>query len=118
VNIPTEIGATEAEEIGVQLLSEPMYAVHKETTILAGTLLNALYMCFLFVAGVEHLLRDVKDATVSTLAAEVSTLAAGLSGLKSRLLQIQEYLSLVINGKLPVNHDILYQLQVEPLLPA
>lgn len=70
------------------------------------------------MAGVEHLLRDVKDATVSTLAAEVSTLAAGLSGLKSRLLQIQEYLSLVINGKLPVNHDILYQLQVEPSLPA
>jgi hypothetical protein len=64
-------------------------------------------------AGVEHLLRDVKDATVSTLAAEVSTLASGLSGLKSRLLQIQEYLSLVIDGKLPVNHDILYQLQVE-----
>ncbi|CAL8469453.1 g8994 [Coccomyxa elongata] len=83
VNIPTEIGATEAEEIGV-----------------------------------EHLLRDVKDATVSTLAAEVSTLAAGLSGLKSRLLQIQEYLSLVIGGQLPVNHDILYQLQdVFNLLP-
>lgn len=72
------------------------------------------------VTGVEHLLRDVKDATVSTLAAEVSTLAAGLSGLKSRLLQIQEYLSLVIGGQLPVNHDILYQLQVAPfpLLPT
>ena len=63
-------------------------------------------------AGVEHLLRDVKDASVSTLAAEVSTLASGLSGLKSRLLQIQEYLGLVLDGKLPVNHDILYQLQV------
>jgi 26S proteasome regulatory subunit N8 len=70
------------------------------------------------MAGVEHLLRDVKDATVSTLAAEVSTLAAGLSGLKSRLLQIQEYLSLVIGGKLPVNHDILYQLQVCLPFPA
>lgn len=36
VNLPTEVGATEAEEIGV-----------------------------------EHLLRDVKDAAVSTLASEV-----------------------------------------------
>ena len=65
-------------------------------------------------AGVEHLLRDVKDATVSTLAADVSTLATGLNGLQSRLLQIQEYLSLVLSGKLPVNHDIMYQLQVRP----
>ena len=63
-------------------------------------------------AGVEHLLRDVKDATVSTLSADVSTLATGLNGLQSRLLQIQEYLSLVLDGKLPVNHDIMYQLQV------
>ena len=63
----------------------------------------------------EHLLRDVKDATVSTLAADVSTLATGLNGLRSRLLQIQEYLGLVLSGKLPVNHDIMYQLQVHPL---
>ncbi len=61
--------------------------------------------------GVEHLLRDVKDASVSTLAAEVGTLAAGLRGLKTRLLQIQRYLELVLAGKLPVNHDIIYQLQ-------
>lgn len=59
----------------------------------------------------------MKDATVSTLAADVSTLATGLNGLQSRLLQIQEYLSLVLGGKLPVNHDIMYQLQVQPLLP-
>ena len=65
----------------------------------------------LHAAGVEHLLRDVKDASVSTLAAEVGTLAAGLRGLKTRLLQIQRYLELVLAGKLPVNHDIVYQLQ-------
>ena len=61
--------------------------------------------------GVEHLLRDVKDASVSTLAAEVGTLAAGLRGLRTRLLQIQRYLELVLAGQLPVNHDIMYQLQ-------
>ena len=70
------------------------------------------FECGVTHTGVEHLLRDVKDATVSTLAADVSTLATGLNGLRSRLLQIQEYLALVLDGKLPVNHDIMYQLQV------
>ena len=48
---------------------------------------------------------------MSTLAAEVGTLAAGLRGLRTRLLQIQRYLELVLVGQLPVNHDIMYQLQ-------
>lgn len=83
VNIPTEVGATEAEEVGV-----------------------------------EHLLRDVKDATVSTLSTEVERMAGGLSTLKARLLEIQQYLELVIAGKLPVNHDIVYSLQdIFNLLP-
>jgi len=66
------------------------------------------------MAGVEHLLRDVKDATVSTLSTEVERMAGGLSTLKARLLEIQQYLELVIAGKLPVNHDIVYSLQVPP----
>jgi Maintenance of mitochondrial structure and function len=64
------------------------------------------------VSGVEHLLRDVKDATVSTLATEVRRMVTGLHGLKSRLREVQEYLELVLAGKLPVNHDIVYELQV------
>ena len=51
---------------------------------------------------------------MSTLAAEVGTLAAGLRGLRTRLLQIQRYLELVLVGQLPVNHDIMYQLQARP----
>jgi 26S proteasome regulatory subunit N8 len=83
VNIPTEVGATEAEEVGV-----------------------------------EHLLRDVKDATISTLSTEVERMAGGLNTLKARLLEIQHYLELVIAGKLPVNHDIVYSLQdIFNLLP-
>ena len=62
-------------------------------------------------AGVEHLLRDVKDATVSTLSTEVERMAGGLKTLKSRLIEIQQYLELVLKGKLPVNHDIIYSLQ-------
>ena len=83
ISIPTEVGQTEAEEIGV-----------------------------------EHLLRDVKDATISTLASDVSGKLQALNGLKSKLEEMQDYLSLVIEGKLPINHDILGFLQdIFNLLP-
>ena len=163
MNIPTEVGATEAEAIGKQslpaargllslaalslallslncaikislkVLSGAVYAIARlpeqteafeasvwlsqSTTGESGGVASAYphdnaVTSGLSHTGVEHLLRDVKDATVSTLAADVSTLATGLNGLRSRLLQIQEYLALVLDGKLPVNHDIMYQLQV------
>ncbi|GBG63030.1 hypothetical protein CBR_g34730 [Chara braunii] len=83
IHVPSEIGAYEAEEIGV-----------------------------------EHLLRDVKDATVSTLATEVSGKLQALKGLESRLKEIRSYMDLVIEGKLPINHEIMSQLQdVFNLLP-
>ncbi|KAL3650240.1 26S proteasome non-ATPase regulatory subunit 7 A [Castilleja foliolosa] len=68
--------------------------------------------------GVEHLLRDVKDTTISTLATEVTGKLAALKGLDARLKEIRSYLDLVIDGKLPLNHEILYHLQdVFNLLP-
>lgn len=83
VNLPTEVGATEAEEIGV-----------------------------------EHLLRDVKDASISTLSSEVGAMVTGLRGLRSRLLEMREYLEAVAAGKLPVNHDIMRNMQdIFNLLP-
>lgn len=83
VHVPSEIGAYEAEEIGV-----------------------------------EHLLRDVKDATVSTLASEVGGKLVALKGLEARLKEIHAYLDLVVEGRLPLNHEILYHLQdVFNLLP-
>lgn len=83
VNVPTEVGATEPEEIGV-----------------------------------EHLLRDVKDSSVGSLAGEVARMMTGLTGLKARLAEVQDYLRLVVDGTLPVNHDIIYELQdVFNLLP-
>lgn len=66
----------------------------------------------LCLSGVEHLLRDVKDSTVSNLTSEVSHMASGLRALKSRLTEVQQYLSYVLEGRLPVNHDIMYGLQV------
>lgn len=83
VHIPSEIGAYEAEEIGV-----------------------------------EHLLRDVKDSTISTLATEVSAKLVALRGLESRLRQIRSYLEMVVEGRLPIKHDILYKVQdIFNLLP-
>ncbi|KAJ6987221.1 26S proteasome non-ATPase regulatory subunit 7 [Populus alba x Populus x berolinensis] len=68
--------------------------------------------------GVEHLLRDVKDTTISTLATEVTGKLAALKGLDARLKEIRGYLDLVIEEKLPLNHEILYHLQdVFNLLP-
>ncbi|GAX86376.1 hypothetical protein CEUSTIGMA_g13788.t1 [Chlamydomonas eustigma] len=83
LSIPTEVGQTEAEEIGV-----------------------------------EHLLRDVKDATVSTLSTDVASKLQALKGLKGRLQEIQQYLNHVLSGNLPVNHDIMEYLQdIFNLLP-
>ncbi|KAK1320233.1 putative 26S proteasome non-ATPase regulatory subunit 7 [Acorus calamus] len=68
--------------------------------------------------GVEHLLRDVKDTTISTLATEVTSKVAALMGLDAKLSEIKSYLELVIDGTLPLNHEILYHLQdVFNLLP-
>ncbi|KAL0491936.1 26S proteasome subunit Rpn8 [Acrasis kona] len=83
-HLPSEIGALEAEEIGV-----------------------------------EHLLRDVKDTTVSDLASSVTTRFNSLRALRTRLNEVHKYLELVEKNKLPINHHILYLLQdVFNLLPG
>ena len=82
-HLPSEVGAFEAEEIGV-----------------------------------EHLLRDVKDATVSTLATRVSSKLDALRCLEERLREIRCYMDHVLAGRLPVNHDIMAHLQdIFNLLP-
>uniref|UniRef100_H3D3I6 26S proteasome non-ATPase regulatory subunit 7 n=1 Tax=Tetraodon nigroviridis TaxID=99883 RepID=H3D3I6_TETNG len=71
--------------------------------------------------GVEHLLsvyRDIKDTTVGTLSQRITNQVHGLKGLNSKLLDIRSYLERVAAGKLPINHQIIYQLQdVFNLLP-
>ncbi len=75
-HLPSEVGAYEAEEIGV-----------------------------------EHLLRDVKDATVSTLATRIGATLDALRSLEERLREIRCYLDHVLAGRLPLNHDIMAHLQ-------
>ncbi|CAO3618741.1 unnamed protein product [Cunninghamella blakesleeana] len=83
LNVPSEIVAEEAEEIGV-----------------------------------EHLLRDIKDNAIGSLSTRISGQLNSLTGLKDRLEEIRDYLQKVVSGKLPVNHQIIYNLQdIFNLLP-
>merc|ERR1712071_689195 len=65
-----------------------------------------------------NLLRDVKDTTVGTLSQRITAQLLGLKGLLKQVKHIHEYLDQVVQGKLPVNHAIVYQLQdIFNLLP-
>ncbi|KAJ2857579.1 proteasome regulatory particle subunit [Coemansia erecta] len=82
-HVPSEIGAEEAEEIGV-----------------------------------EHLLRDIKDSSTGTLATRITHQLTSLRGLAERLADIRSYLQNVLDDKLPVNSEIIQNLQdIFNLLP-
>lgn len=69
--------------------------------------------------GVGHLLRDIKDASVSSLTGEIAAKLAALKSLKSRLSELQAYLADVAEGRLPINNEIMYSMQdVFNLLPS
>jgi len=68
--------------------------------------------------GVEHLLRDINDPTVSTLASRVQHKMSGLKGLRSRLEEMYTYMKAVVEGDMPVNNQVIYNLQdIFNLLP-
>jgi len=63
-------------------------------------------------------LRDIKDTSTSSLAKQVGDRLHAMKGLHSRLGDMQTYLENVLNGKLPVNHQIISHMQdVFNLLP-
>jgi 26S proteasome regulatory subunit N8 len=61
--------------------------------------------------GVEHLLRDINDPSVSSTAADIRQKLVGLKGLAATLGEVSSYLESVLAGKLPPNKDILYHIQ-------
>jgi 26S proteasome regulatory subunit N8 len=68
--------------------------------------------------GVEHLLRDVNDPSVSSLASQIKQKMASLGGLKEKLQEMGAYLQNVHDGKLPANNQIIYNMQtIFNLLP-
>jgi len=56
--------------------------------------------------------RDIKDTTVGTLSQRITNQLMGLKGLSQQLNEIHSYLDKVASGQLPVNHQIIYLLQV------
>lgn len=77
--------------------------------------------------GVEHLLRDVTSSsgapsssllTTQSLSTRVTTQLSALRGLHARLADIGEYLDKVRAGTMPINHQVISQVQeVVGLLP-
>lgn len=66
----------------------------------------------------EHLLRDIKDTSVGTLSQKITNQLLGLKGLLLQIQEIKSYLEQIVQDKLPINHQIVYQLQdVFNLLP-
>ena len=68
--------------------------------------------------GVEHLLRDVNDPTVSTVAQLIKAKMSGLSTLTEKLVEMKDYLEDVMTGKLKINLTIVSNMQtIFNLLP-
>jgi 26S proteasome regulatory subunit N8 len=107
----------------IELPMECYYSVQENTSdeVFKRTFLHVNSTVGAFEAeevGVEHLLRDIKNASASTLAVRVGDKIAALKGLAVRLGEISKYLSQVVAGKLPMNQEIVYQLQeIFNLLP-
>jgi len=68
--------------------------------------------------GVEHLLRDINDPTVSTVASLIKAKISGLATLTEKLVECKEYLESCIRGDKVVNQEISANLQtILNLLP-
>lgn len=68
--------------------------------------------------GVEHLLRDINDPTVSTVASLIQGKIAGLATLTEKLIECKDYLESCVRGDVKVNPDIVANLQtILNLLP-
>jgi 26S proteasome regulatory subunit N8 len=68
--------------------------------------------------GVEHLLRDVNDPTVSTVANLVKAKLSGLSTLTEKLVEMKDYLTHVSEGRMKPNAEIIANMQaIVNLLP-
>jgi len=68
--------------------------------------------------GVEHLLRDINDPTVSTLASLIKGKISGLATLTEKLFECKDYLEACVRGEQKVNPEIVANLQtIMNLLP-
>lgn len=63
-------------------------------------------------------MRDIRNITVGSLSQQLTNQLNGLKGFYSSLNDIKSYVDKVVKGELPINHQIIYQLQdIFNLLP-
>jgi Mov34/MPN/PAD-1 family. len=68
--------------------------------------------------GVEHLLRDINDPTISTISSLIQGKMAALASLTDKLSEMKDYLELIVDGKIKPNQDIIANMQsILNLLP-
>lgn len=61
--------------------------------------------------GVEHLLRDIKDVSIGDLSMQISNKVTGLKALSVKIKEMKAYLDDVLEGKYPVNNEIIEDIQ-------
>jgi 26S proteasome regulatory subunit N8 len=61
--------------------------------------------------GVEHLLRDIKDVSIGDLSKQISDKIMGLKALSAKIKEMKEYLDDCMEGKYPINNEIIENLQ-------
>lgn len=68
--------------------------------------------------GVEHMLRDINDPTVSTVTTLIKAKMSGLASLTEKLVEMKDYLQDVVDGKIKPNQTIISNMQnIVNLLP-
>jgi 26S proteasome regulatory subunit N8 len=68
--------------------------------------------------GVEHLLREINDPTVSTVASLIKAKMSGLATLSEKLVECQQYLEACVRGEKKMNPEISANMQtILNLLP-
>ena len=60
----------------------------------------------------QFLFIPIQDTVVGSLGQRITTQLLGLKGLHKQLSEVLNYLKQVVDGTLPVNHTIVYHLQV------
>ena len=109
-HISSDVGAFEAEEVRKRKLMMQKTFRHVAVTVTARRCLwlpVAMHLvCCALQVGVEHLLRDINDPSVSSLANQVKFKMTALGELKTKLQDLQGYLTNVLDGKMPANNKV------------
>jgi 26S proteasome regulatory subunit N8 len=118
--ITTDVRAQDPNEIPVAayISSEHVHADGRTVSSSFKSVPTVIEFLDMEEIGVEHLLRDIKDVDISEIGTTLTNSGHGLAALEQRLTGISNYLQLLIDGKLPVDSEIIGSTQsIFNLLP-